>query len=283
MLIDTHCHLNFKTFAKNIDKVINGAKKAGVKKIVVPGTNLETSKKAVELAQKHNEVYASVGIHPHHANESFQPKADPPRAEKVAEFKSLKKDLEKLAKNKKVVGIGECGLDYYHYEKTKYKDYKIDENFKRLQKKIFELQIKLAYDFNLPLIIHNREADEDILNLLITHHPLLITTPGVFHCFMGNNKLLTWALEHNFYIGITGLITYNQTVQEIVKQVPLEKILIETDSPFLTPEPLRSQKSFPNKPENVKIVAKWIAKIKSDSFLKVTQKTSINAFKLFKF
>lgn len=273
MFIDTHCHLNFKTFAKNIDKVINTAKKAGVKKFVVPGTNLDSSQKAVELAQKHNNVYASVGIHPHHANESL----------KVAEFKSLKKNLEKLAQNKKVVGIGECGLDYYQYQKTKYKDYKIDKNFKRVQKKIFELQIKLAYDLNLPLIIHNREASDDVLEIInqqsaISNQQL----KGIFHCFMGNNKLLTWALEHNFYIGINGLVTYNQTVQTIAKQVPLEKILIETDAPLLTPEPLRSQKSFPNKPENVKIVAKWIAKIKSDSFLRIAEQTTKNALQLFK-
>jgi len=277
MLIDTHCHLNFKTFAKNIDKVINGAKKAGVKKIVVPGTNLDSSQKAIELTQKHNNIYASVGIHPHHCLEI----RNSCLAGRQAKHE-IRNQLQRLIRTEKVVAIGECGLDYYHYQKTKYDNYKIDKNFKRVQKEIFELQIKLAYDFNLPLIIHNREASDDMLDILNTKYKILNTISGVFHCFMGNNKLLTWALKHNFYIGINGLVTYNQTVQEIAKQVPLEKILIETDSPFLTPEPLRSQKSFPNKPENVKIVAAKIATIKGDSFLKVAEQTTKNALQLFK-
>lgn len=257
MLIDTHCHLNFKAYKKNVREVIESAKKIGVEKIVVPGAKLNSSRKAVELAQQYEGIYAAIGIHPHHAGEEI-----------------IKHELMKLAKNKKVVAIGECGLDYFPPGNEK-----ID---KKAQKNLFLMQLEIAHELHLPVIIHNRDADEDILKILTTHNSQLATNPSVFHCFMGNFNLLKWALDNGFYIGITGLVTYNKHVQEVVKLTPLNRLLIETDSPFLTPEPLRSQKNFPNKPENVKIVAEWIAKIKSDSFLNVAKQTTANALRLFK-
>jgi len=269
MLIDTHCHLNFKAFEGRVKQIIQRAKKAGVEKIIIPGTNLETSRKTVELAQKYDQVYAAIGIHPHHAKE-------------ITNYKlQITNELKKLAKSKKVVAIGECGLDYHQYQKTKYDDYKIDEDFKNQQKEVFEMQIDLAKKANLPLIIHNREASKDILSLLTDHHSLL-TNSCVLHCFQGEDNLLDWILENNFYIGITGIVTYNKKMQAVVRKTPLKNILIETDSPYLMPEPIKKTKKWPNEPKNVKIVAKRIAKIKGDSFLEITNQTTNNAVKLFK-
>jgi TatD DNase family protein len=274
MLIDTHCHLNFKVFKGKVNQVIDRAKKAGIEKIIVPGVDLKTSKKAVELAQKYDGVYAAVGIHPHHSNIKNHPPAGGSK---------IKNELKTLAENKKVVAVGECGLDYYQYQKTKYQDYQIDDDFKKRQKEILLLQIGLAKELNLPLIIHSRQASEDILKI-IKHQTSAINhrLKGVFHCFEGNEDLLKWGLENSFYFGVTGNLTYNHKIQSSVKKIPLKNLLIETDSPFLIPEPLKSQKIFPNEPKNVKIVAKRIAKIKGDSFLNIGQKTTQNAICLFK-
>jgi len=267
-MIDTHCHLNFKAFKGKVRQVIEQAKKVGITKIIVPGTNLETSKEAVNLAQKYKEIYAAVGIHPHHASQVQSSK-----------FK-VQSELSRLAEYKKVVAIGECGLDYYKYQKTKYKDYEIDEDFKKAQRQIFEMQIKLAQELNLPLIIHNRQASNDILKILNTKYS--IPNTGVLHCFQGNDKLLNWAVKQSFYIGITGIVTYNKKMEEVVKKTPLKNLFIETDAPYLMPEPLRTTKRWPNEPKNVKIIAQKIADIKSDSFLEVTKQTTENAIQLFK-
>jgi len=268
-MIDTHCHLNFKAFEGKVEEVIQQAKKAGVEKIIVPGTNLKTSQKAVNLAQKYDGVYAAVGIHPHHSNIKYK---------KL----NIKNKLRKLVKNNKVVAIGECGLDYYQYKKTKYEDYKINKGFKKTQKEVFEMQIQLAKELNLPLIIHNRLASTNILKIIENFKLKIENLMGVLHCFQGDNQLLNWALKNDFFIGITGIITYDKKMQQVAKKVPLKNLLIETDAPFLTPEPLKSQKVFPNRPGNVKMVCKRIAKIKGDSFLKVAGITSNNAVRLFK-
>ena len=249
--------------------MIKLALKAGVEKIVVPGADLESSQKAVSLAQKYDQVYAAIGVHPHHSNIKNQKS-------------KIKNELKILAKNKKVVAIGECGLDYYHYQQTKYQDYKIDEEFKKNQREVFLVQIELAQELNFPLIIHNRQASEDILKIL-SHQSLVINhrPNGVFHCFEGDQNILEWAMKHDFYLGITGNVTYNHKLQKAIKSIPLKKLVLETDAPWLTPEPLRSQKKWPNKPENVKITTQWIASLKGDSFLNVASTTSDNATKLF--
>ena len=257
MLVDTHCHLNFKAFKGKVDEVINEAKKAGIGKIIIPGAKLDSSQKAVVLAEKYDGVYAAVGIHPYHAVE----------ISKLSDCE-LRIELEKLVKNKKVVAIGECGLDYHQVKSHKLR--------KKVQKKIFGMQIELAKKLKLPLIIHNRQTSEDILET-INHFE------AVFHCFQGNFNLLNWAIKNNFYVGITGIVTYDKKMQEVVKKTPLKNLLIETDSPFLVPEPLRSQKVFPNTPKNVKIVAQWTAKLKNKSFAEVAKITTQNAARLFRF
>jgi len=264
MLIDTHCHLNFKAFKNKTTKIINQAKKAGVKKFIVPGANLDSSQKAVELAQQYPQVYAAVGIHPHHAKKNF----------KKLGLKKIKEKITGLAKNKKVVAIGECGLDYYQ---TK------EKNIKKIQKEVFLIQIKIAHQLKLPLIIHNRQSSNSLLKIL-SHQPLTIKyqLSGVLHCFQGNFNLLNWALSNNFYFGISGLITKDKLIQQAVKKIPLKQLLIETDSPFLTPKNTSIKKSFPNTPKNVKIVAQWIAKLKNIQLTKTIEATTKNAIYLFK-
>jgi len=268
MLIDTHAHLNFKAFKKNLDNVLWGAREEGVEEIIVPGTDLETSRKAVELARHYEIIFAAVGIHPHHCNAQYQ-------------LSNVKTDLTKLAKNNKVVAIGECGLDYYHYEKTKYKDYKVDKEFKKKQKELFQIQLEVAQELKLPVIIHSREAHQDLQKILKAKKYKNLN--GVFHCFTADKKFLKWALKKGFYIGFDGNITYDQKLLAIVKATPLSRILIETDAPLLLPEPLRSLKKFPNKPENIKIIAEYIARAKNKSFSQVAKKTTANARKLFHF
>lgn len=275
MLIDTHCHLNFKAFRKDLDNTLWKAREASVVRIIVPGADLETSKRAVELARSYETIYAAVGIHPHHA---FQVKSLP--AGQAGPKLKVKSELKKLAQNNKVVAIGECGLDYYPYKKTKEEDYKVNNELKKKQKELFQLQLELARELKLPVIFHCREAHDDIKKCLKVSR--FKGLKGVFHCFSGDKKFLQWVLKQGFYVGFDGNITYDEELAKIAKVAPLKRIILETDAPYLTPEPLRSQKIFPNRPENVKIVAKFIATVKGDSFSNIARHTSQNAITLFK-
>lgn len=257
MLIDTHCHLNFEAFEKDLDEVVQRAKKEGVEKIIIPGAKIDSSKKAVELAQKYDDCYAAVGIHPHHAS-------------KNQEIKNL---LLTLAKQNKVVAIGECGLDYYAYQRTVYDQYKITPEIKNQQKELLKIHLEVAIDLGLPVILHCREAFMDML-------PIVPRCPGVFHCFSGTKDDLKQILEMGFYVGFDGNITFKnaKSLQELVKQTPLDRILSETDAPYLTPEPHRGER---NEPKNVKIVASKIAQIKGISLEEVEKQITYNAQSLF--
>jgi len=264
-MVDAHCHLNFRAFEKDRDEVIKSAFEKGVTKIIVPGTKLDSSKLAAELTEKHESIYASVGIHPHHAD-------------KLEE--NWENKLEELAKNPKVVAIGECGMDFFSYKSNGITD-------KNLQKDLFIKQIELSIKLKLPLQIHNRQAGKEILEILETYKSRLLTPPGVFHCFSGNIDFLKKVLELGFYIGFDGNITYKgiakgeeTELKELVKETPLDKILTETDSPFLAPVPYRGQK---NKPEYVIIVSKFIAQIKDLEFAEVQDQTTKNAERIFNF
>lgn len=268
MYIDTHCHLNFAAFADNWQAVADQCVKEGITKMIVVGADLETSAKAVEIAQKHPALYASVGIHPHHAPGEFD-----------------LQQLAALAKNKKVVAIGETGVDYHIYQKSKYAETEIAPELKNKQKYIFGQQIQLAKELKLPLIIHNREAGEDTLDVL--NHFCKSASPagrnngfyppGVFHCISGSRKLLQKILTLGFFIGVDANITYSTEVQTLVNDVPLERILLETDSPYLHPD----RDGSLNTPQNVKIAAQTIAKIKKVSEKEVAAQTSANAHRLF--
>ena len=223
MYIDTHCHLNFSAFKDDWQEVADKCVRAGVEKMIVVGADLATSQKAVEICQKHQALFASVGVHPHHAPGEF--------------------DLEKLralAKNKKVVAIGETGVDYHVYQKSKYPStaLRINPEMKTRQKTIFGQQIQLAKELKLPLIIHNREAGEDTLDVLDHFSKSDGRYPtGVFHCISGSRKLLQKILALGFYVGVDANITYSQEVQTLISDAPLNRILLETDSPYLMPAP----------------------------------------------
>ncbi len=231
-MIDSHCHLDFDKFAGDRDEVISRAREEGVELIVNVGTSLEGSKKSLELAEKYAFIYAAVGIHPH-------------QAEKVKEDDY--RILEGLAKNDKVVAIGETGLDYYHHlaapEKQK-------ENFRR--------QIALAKKRKLPLIIHNREADEDTLSILKEEKAEEVG--GILHCFSGSRALAQECLELGFYISVAGQITYPnaQSLREAVKELPTDRLLLETDSPFLAPQAQRGKR---NEPAFVRYIAEELARL----------------------
>jgi len=276
MYIDTHCHLNFKVFENDWLEVVKKAQKAGVEKIIVPGTDLESSKKAVEIAESADGVYATVGFHPHHTKGLKDIN------------NNIKKELKNLAKSKKVVGIGECGLDYYVYKKTKYDKAEITLKLKNLQKQLFGMQIQLAKELNLPIIIHNREAGEDILDVINHFSKDDNKVPrGVFHCISGSKEYLERVLGLGFYVGVDGNVTYSKNVKKLAKKVSLDRLLLETDSPFLTPEPIRSGVKnrggkLRNEPISVKIVADYLTKLKNVSLDEIVSLTTKNAEVLFK-
>ncbi|OGH08295.1 MAG: hypothetical protein A2152_01280 [Candidatus Levybacteria bacterium RBG_16_35_6] len=263
-MIDAHCHLNFKAFEKDLEEVIKRAKKIGVNEIINVGSSIKASEKAVKMSGKYDGLFATVGIHPHHADKLE---------------KDWDKKLEELARNKKVVAIGETGLDYFSYESNGVTD-------KSQQIELFEKQIEIAKRLNLPLMVHNRQAGEDILEILIKNKDNLLDPPGLFHCFSGDLYFLERVLSLGFYIGFDGNITYKgiakgetTTLSDLVKKTPIEKIIAETDSPYLSPIPHRGER---NEPSYVIIVAEFIGKIKGISKDFVIEKTTLNAHTVFR-
>lgn len=264
-MIDVHCHLNFHGYKDDYEDVMRQAFEAGVVNIINVGTKIDSSEKAVALAQKHQQLYAIVGVHPHHAD-------------KHALESNWIQQLEHLAKQPKVVAIGEIGLDYYRYQSNGVVDVP-------LQKEVFEQQIMLAHELKLPLQIHNRHAGRDILDILEHHKNYLQDIPGMFHCFAGDMEILKRALNLGFFIGFDGNITYkglapgeSVELSELASYTPMDRIVTETDSPFLTPIPHRGTRNMPG---YVIIVGEFLAKIKDVSFAKVQAQTVQNAQKLF--
>lgn len=263
-MIDVHCHLNFKSFIQDYDEVIKRAFEAGVSKIINVGTKIDSSQKAVELSEKYDNLYAIVGVHPHHAD-------------KVELGSNWLKDLEQLAKHPKVVGIGECGMDYYRYQSGI-----VDPT---LQKEVFIKQIELAHRLKKPLQIHNRHAGGDIIEVLTARKNVLQNPPGMFHCMSGDLDFLKKVLDMGFYVGFDGNITYDglapgedTDLKDLVKATPLDRLVVETDSPYLTPVPLRGSR---NEPKNAIIVGKFIASLKAVSYDEVANQTINNADSLF--
>ncbi|MDH7475944.1 MAG: TatD family hydrolase [Microgenomates group bacterium] len=295
-MVDTHCHLNFKIFKNNLDQIIADAKKAGVDRIIVPGTDIESSKRAVEVAGKYKEVYAAVGIHPHHVYKFVKSysigltpcfsTASPPRfawgVPQAIVSKQISSPIESLLANKKVVAIGEVGIDRYYYEKTKYLNYKVDEEFIDLQKNILIEQINLAKEYNKSLILHNRQATDDLLHILNQVWDKKLAGRTVFHCCEADDKLLDYAIKHKIYIGIDGDITYKKKKQEFIKKVPLDLLVLETDAPFMMPKINKiSVGDGPNVPKNIKLIAEFIAKTLNIQTSQLIKKTTKNAQKLF--
>ena len=228
-LFDSHAHYNDEKFQEDREKVLSQIYKSGVTKIVNAGYNLESSKQAIGIANKHEFIYATVGISPND----------------IEDYKDEHlKEIAKLAQNKKVVAIGEIGLDYYWNKENK-----------DLQKEIFISQIEIANKLNLPIVIHTREAIYDTLEILKNNS---CNKKGVFHCCPFNVDLVREGLKLGFYISFAGPTTFknSKNASEIINMVPLDKMLIETDSPYLSPEPLRGKR---NDSRNVIYIAQKIA------------------------
>lgn len=265
-MIDVHCHLNFHAFAKDYKECIQRATEKGVTKIINVGTKIDSSEKAALLANEFENLFAIVGVHPHHAD-------------KQDVSSDWLQQLKDLAQSPKVVAIGEIGLDYYRYQSNGIVD-------PDMQKEFFEAQIQLAHDLNLPLQIHGRHAGKDILEILEHHKNILQTDyPGMFHCFAGDLEILQHALDLGFMIGFDGNITYpglapGETISlsDIAKATPMDRMLTETDSPFLTPIPNRGRQ---NEPSYVILVGEFLAQLKHISFEEIDKITTANAEKLF--
>ena len=260
-LIDTHCHLNLDEFNQDRSQVIQRAWENGVEKILIPGLDIDSSKTAISLAQEYPQVYAAVGVHPN-SDQDW-------RNDTLIE-------LQTLTRNNKVVAIGEIGLDYYR-----------DHTPRRYQRSIFAQQLDLAASLGLPVIIHNREASEDMKEMLKDWHASLIaqqselsTHPGVLHAFSGDEKFAFEMTRLNFKLGIDGPVTFrnSQVLQNVVKVLPLDNLLLETDAPYLSPHPFRGRR---NEPVNVRIVAEKIAVLKTIAIADVAEVTTKEANKLF--
>ncbi len=268
LLVDTHCHLDFRAFDKDRDAVIERARQAGIIKMLNPGVDLETSRRAIALAEQYAEVYAAVGVHPNDGKTW--------RAGTLIE-------LHQLTQHPKVVAIGEIGLDYYR-----------EWTSPPLQREILEQQLTLAAEVQKPVIIHLRcKSNQDITAVidlleilskwwytLVTEKSNLNEHPGVFHSFGETEETAKQALEFNFMIGINGPVTYRnaQRTQKIVAGLPVNRILLETDAPFLTPQPRRGQR---NEPEYVRMVAQKISELQNQTLEEVSERTTDNAERLF--
>lgn len=241
MLIDSHCHLEDLA-------ILERARQAGVEKLINIGCDILSSKQARDFGAAQAGVYFSAGVHPHEAS-------------KVGPDYIL--ELRELAGDPKCVGIGECGLDYYY-----------DHSDRESQKRVFSEQVALAHELGKPLIIHVRDAYEDCLSLLIAGHPTVI------HCFSGNRQHAKAFLDLGCYLSISGIVTFKnaEELRRVVKETPLEKLLIETDSPYLAPIPHRGK---PNEPAYVRLVAEKVADIKTISVEQVIEQTGKNTLKVF--
>lgn len=255
-MIDTHAHLNFKAFEKDCAQVIERSFNNGIKFIINVGSQLDTSRKAIELADKFKNLYVAVGLHPIHA------------ADEVFDFEAYKK----LAQNKKVVAIGETGLDYFHIKEKKLLE---------LQKEIFLSHIKLAKELDLPLVLHCRgskeepnKAYQEMLGILKKEK----ANKGVIHCFSANLDIAKEFLDMGFHVGFTGIATFAKELESVICGIPSNKILTETDCPYLAPVPYRGKRC---EPWHVKFTIEKIAQIKGLDFLEAEKQTEQNAINIF--
>jgi len=271
MLTDTHCHLDYDKFDPDRDAVLARAKESGLVRVLVPGLDQRSSKEAVHLAELNSMVYAAVGFHP-------------TDLEKFSE--ELFDQVKELANLSKVVAIGEIGLDYYWIK---------DEGQRTFQREVLKRQLAFAESVNKPVVIHMREENDvwfgqasvDLLEILTEWHStlaaqnhLLAEKPGVLHSFNGNLETAQNAIALNFYIGVTGPVTYKNAEEKrhIIKQLPIANLLIETDAPFLTPVPHRGKR---NEPAFVAYIADKIAEVHMTTLEQVAEVTTKNAHHLF--
>jgi TatD DNase family protein len=258
-LVDTHCHLNFNAYDGQRAALLREAAESGVTRVIAPGVDLPTTREVLALAERFPGVYAAAGVHP----------------TSTADFSTATRDTVRiLADHDKIVAIGEIGLDY-HWDKSP----------PDRQRRAFELQLALAAELELPVIIHNRDASDDVLDVLAAWMPSLPeslrTRPGVLHSFSAPGTIADRAIELGFYLGFTGPVTFRKAgdLRRIAARVPTDRILVETDGPFLTPEPYRGRR--PNKPAYVRHIAERIAAERGMPFEEFAAQTTANAERLF--
>ena len=254
MLIDTHCHLQDPDLLPQLDEILARAAEAGVEKMVCVGYDMPSSRAAVNIAARYKQVYAAIGVHPHDAD-SYSDDAE--------------RELRQLAAHPKVVAIGEIGLDYYR-----------DLTPRELQKEVFIRQIHLAHELNKPIVIHDRDAHEDTLTILKQEKGGLYG--GIMHCFSGHLPMAKELIKENFYISFAGPLTFknNKKGQEAAAGLPMDRLLVETDCPYLSPEPKRGKT---NEPANVRYTAQKLADLKGKTLEETAYLTNLNAHKIFKF
>lgn len=253
-MIDTHTHLDFESYDDKFEKICQNALSAGVEKMVIPGVASKKYSKIIHLIEKYDFLYGAIGVHPSDVMELEH---------------GFENEILELGKHPKVVAIGEVGLDYY-WDKT---------NIER-QKEIFKLQIDIAKELKKPLLIHDREAHEDTFNILKEKNAAEVGV--VMHCFSGSSEFALQCVKEGYYIALGGVVTFKNAKKpkEVAQNVPLNRLLLETDAPYLTPTPYRGQE---NEPAYVKFVAQEIAKLKNITFEEVDFQTTKNACELFKF
>lgn len=251
MLVDSHCHLNFPEFKQDLDLVIKNANDQGIKYMLTVNTRLSESLDIQSIAEANSNIFCSVGVHPHDSKDYND--------------SSLIEKLKKHAMHPKVVALGETGLDYYY-----------NNSDGKAQIDCFNMHLDTGIELGLPVIIHTRDADTDTISCL-DEHP---NAKGVFHCFSGSTEFAKQGLDRGLYISFSGIITFKKAeeLREAVKFVPLDRILVETDSPFLAPIPHRGRR---NEPAFTLFVAKLVAELKDISLEEVAEATTKNFFTLF--
>ena len=247
MYVDTHCHVVLKYY-DDIDDVIERTVNSGVKRIIVNGYNMESNREIIELAKKYDVVYGALGIQPEELYDYNQDNLD---------------FIENHINDDKIVAVGEIGLDY-HYDTDKDK-----------QKKLFKKQLEIAYKNKKPVIIHSRDCIQDTYNIL-----KLFRVKGIMHCYSGSVEMAREFNKIGFLLGIGGVSTFKNArgIIDVIKSIPLEYIVLETDSPYLTPEPFRGKR---NEPSNIPLIAKRVAEVKSLDIKEIEETTTKNARRLF--
>ena len=250
-IVDTHAHLVMDAFAGDMEAVLDRAADAGVSWVLVPSTDVDSARQVVRLCESESSVYGAVGVHPHDAD------------------KAGDTDMEAIASmllHPRVCAVGEIGMDF-HYSFSS----------KEAQERVFSMQLALARVNDMPVIIHSREAVNEILAIIDAVVPDSIE--GVFHCFTGSHAELEAVLEHGFYVSVGGMVTFkNGKIAELAGQIPLDRLLIETDAPYLTPVPLRGKR---NEPAYLVHVIEKLAQIYDASFEQIARQTAVNAGRLF--
>lgn len=253
MLIDSHAHLQDDELKDDISNIILRAENAGVEKIICVGYDLPSSRDALAIARKHKQVYAVVGVHPHDAQTLD---------------KDVLEDLYEMARDSQVLAIGEIGLDFYR-----------DLSPREQQKKAFVEQIKLAQELGKPIVIHDRDAHQEVMDI-IKKEKAGQAYGGVMHCYSGHLPMAIELIKQGFYISFAGPLTFknNKKAHEVAARVPLDRVLVETDCPYLAPEPFRGKR---NEPQYVKYTAQKLAEIRGKSYAEVAYLTNRNTRKVF--